>query len=66
MSKGEGWEPGRWWRVIYADNRLRPKVWCETSSEDEARAALQTCPGGGVLQRLYVRTQREWRSASGV
>ena len=58
------WEPGRWWRVIYADERRyddgRVQVWCETSVEREARAALARCPGGGVLQRLYVRSEQRW------
>ena len=67
--------PTRWWRVIYADGSTypsshfcagQPRVWCETSNEDEARKSLETCPGGGVLQRLYERQPtetKEWRDA---
>jgi hypothetical protein len=61
--------PGRWWRVLYADRRRaengpdRLQLWCETSDEHEAREALVRCPGGGVLQQLYERTEREWRDA---
>lgn len=57
-------EPGRYWRVIYAVERpggWRKNVWCESSNEAEVREALATCPGGGRLQRNYVRTEREWR-----
>ena len=62
------WEPGRWWRVIYAQERpggWRANVWCETSNPAEARAALTKCPGGGVLQRIYEREEREWRNVDG-
>lgn len=64
------WEPGRWWQVIYADGRVfpeghswagSPQVWCESSDEQEVRASLETCPGGGVLRRLYERRERKWR-----
>lgn len=59
-----GWEPGRWWRVVYRsaeDGKLR--LWCETSNEQEARDALKTCPDGGLLQRSYERHETEWREA---
>ena len=49
-------EPGRWWRVTYAGG-----VWCETSDERQAREALTACPSAGPLQRLYSRTQSQWR-----
>lgn len=70
-------ERTRWWRVTYADGRrFGPgqyagidlegllQVWCETSNEEEAREALQTCPSGGVLWCLYERIEREWRVES--
>jgi hypothetical protein len=48
--------------VTYDDGRsLHWRVWCETSNEQEARAALRTCPGEGVLERLYERSDAEWR-----
>jgi hypothetical protein len=57
VNKLEGeFEPGRWWQVTYAGG-----LWIETSREDEARRALAKCPSPGVLQRMYERTQREWR-----
>lgn len=33
------WEDGRWWRVISDDGT---ELWCETSDEKEARAALKS------------------------
>lgn len=59
------WEPTRWWRVM-GDDPSGPRwanrrvLWCETSDEQEARSALETC-SDGVLQRLYRRTEQEWR-----
>lgn len=52
------WEPGRWWRVTYDGPS---GIWCETSVEEEARDAHAECPGGGSLQRQYIRTEEEWR-----
>jgi hypothetical protein len=51
------WEPGRWWQVVEPNGEL----WCETSSEKEAREALTTAPDGGVLNRLWRREELEWR-----
>jgi len=48
------WEPGRWWRVVAPDGSL----WCETSDEDEARAAVRP---GDELQRQWRRLEQEWR-----
>jgi hypothetical protein len=48
-----GWEPTKWWRVT-RDKTL----WCETSSEDEARDSMQP---GDVLQQLWKIEEREWR-----
>jgi hypothetical protein len=47
------WEPGRWWKVVAPDGSL----WCETSSEREAREALRP---GDRLFRLWQRTEYEW------
>lgn len=33
----DGWQPDQWWRVIMSDGT----VWCGTTSEIEARAALE-------------------------
>lgn len=53
------WAPGRWWRVIAPDGSL----WCETSNEQEARAAVRD---GDVLERLFNGPHlREWRAAGG-
>ena len=38
--------PGRWWRVIAPDGSL----WCETSSEDEAREEMRP---GDRLERWW-------------
>ena len=38
--------PGRWWRVIAPDGSL----WCETSSEDEARDSMRP---GDRLERWW-------------
>jgi hypothetical protein len=46
-------EPGRWWRVIDADEKL----WCETSSEDEARGFVRP---GDRLQRRSEGYVYEW------
>jgi hypothetical protein len=47
------WEPGRWWQVINPAGQL----WCETSSESEARAAVRP---GDTLRRMYVRSESKW------
>jgi hypothetical protein len=49
------WEPARWWRVVTESGA----VWCETSSESEARAELWP---GYTLLRLWRRTEQEWRT----
>lgn len=50
------WEPSRWWRVIAPDGSL----WCETSSESEARDNVRL---GDTLQRLWVpKVDGEWRN----
>lgn len=55
---GDEMEPGRWWRVVAHGDRL----WCETSNEDEARRALLMCPYDFPwLERLFERSEREWR-----
>lgn len=49
------WFRTRWWRVILADGTL----WCETSSETEARDRV---PKGATVQRLYEKHKYEWRT----
>jgi hypothetical protein len=49
-----GWQPTKWWRVTAPDGSL----WCETSNEQEARDAMRS---GDTLQRLYERSESEWR-----
>lgn len=49
-----GWEPGRWWRVLAPDG----SVWCETSDEQEAVAALRP---GDRLMLQWRRVETEWR-----
>jgi hypothetical protein len=46
--------PTRWWRVVAEDGSL----WCETSDEEEARAAMRP---GDKLERLWTATINEWR-----
>ena len=53
------WEPGRWWRAVAPDG----SVWCETSDEQEARAAVRP---GDRLFRLWQRSEQEWRPAGEV
>jgi len=48
------WEQGRWWRVLDE----RGKLWCETSSEREAREAMRP---GDKLQALWTKLETEWR-----
>jgi len=48
------YQPTRWWRVMRGDT-----LWCETSSEKEARASMRP---GDVLYRLWSLTLEEWRS----
>jgi len=50
------WVATRWWRVIDPDGKL----WCETSDEKEARDRMRP---GDTLQRLWQRSDREWRDA---
>lgn len=61
-----GFTPGRWWRVTYIEDDATTRLlWCETSSEVEARAALAQLEDNqqGLLQRLFERvvTTSEWR-----
>lgn len=51
----DGWEPGRWYRIRQPDGTL----WMETSNGDEARREAKKT--GWPLERLYVKTQTEWR-----
>lgn len=69
LQEDGNWVPDRWWRVVYADGSRYPTghylegqrhIWCETSDEAEARAAIATCPGGGQLQRLHVMQTKVW------
>lgn len=54
-------KPGRWWRVLLADGSL----WCETSDEEEARAAFTAAPGRlPTIERQWYRSEEyEWRAA---
>ena len=54
MSKSDQWKPTRWWRVLGPDD----SIWCETSSEQEARDSLKP---GYALQQLYEKVERRWR-----
>jgi hypothetical protein len=54
VSKSDEWKPTRWWRVLGPDDSL----WCETSSEKEARDSLKP---GYSLQQLYEKVERRWR-----
>jgi len=54
MTSDDGFEPGRWWRVLATDG----SVWAETSDEDEARGAVR--PGDRLL-RQFIYQAREWR-----
>lgn len=47
------WGPGRWWQVLAPDGSL----WCGTSDEQEARAAMRP---GDRLQRLMQRVEQRW------
>lgn len=53
MEIGE-WVRGRWWRVVAPDGSL----WCETSSEKEARENMRP---DDTLWKLWVQESREWR-----
>lgn len=50
------WVPGRWWRVIDGTGRL----WCETSSERDARQRLPGATQPARLERLEQRTGTRW------
>jgi hypothetical protein len=49
-----GYSPGKWWRVLGPEEEL----WCETSSEKEARAIMRP---GDILERHYVKHDAQWR-----
>lgn len=53
-APGDGWEPGRWWRVVAPDGQL----WCETSDEAEARGSVRP---GDTLERLWRCVEEQWR-----
>lgn len=48
------YQPTKWWAVIGPNNQL----WCETSSEKEARENMRL---GDKLFRLYQKVEKEWR-----
>jgi alkylated DNA nucleotide flippase Atl1 len=50
------WFPTPWWRVVLADGSL----YCETSSENEAREDI---PKGATVQHLFEKHKRQWRDA---
>lgn len=50
----DGWERGRWWRVLGPDDDL----WCETSDREEAEESMRP---GDRLQRQWRREEDEWR-----
>jgi hypothetical protein len=47
------WEPTRWWRVVDPAGKL----WCETSSEYEARSWMRE---GDTLEHLHSQIFYEW------
>lgn len=47
------WKPSRIWTVLDHTG----EIWCQTSDEQEAREAWETCPGGGKLYREYRRQE---------
>jgi hypothetical protein len=51
------WENDRWWRVVSTSGT---KLWCETSDEKEARAAMDECPYPARLDRHQVCTAQRW------
>jgi len=53
-TEDDGFEPTSWWRVVAPDGSL----WCETSNVNEARRVLRI---DDRLERLYVKTEEEWR-----
>lgn len=46
------WKPGRWWTVLDKNKNL----WCETSSEEEARREHEN-KKGSTLHREYMTDQ---------
>lgn len=58
------WELTRWWRVVRdVPDPGREDVWCESSDEDENRDAMKSAPYPARLERLWRRTEGEWRRA---
>lgn len=53
MSIPAGFEPTRWWKVVGPDGRL----WCETSSEKEARTSMRD---GDKIYRLFEKKEQQW------
>jgi hypothetical protein len=53
------WEPTRWWRSVLVDGSL----WCESSDEQEVRAAAARAPTPATVERLMQRTQTMWVSS---
>jgi len=63
MSEGE-WINDGWWRVLgTAPGPTMKRLWCETSLEAEARAALKRCPYPARLERHVRRTEERWVKA---
>ncbi len=65
MVPVSGWEETRWWRVVRdVPNPGRRDIYSESSDEEAEREALAKCPWKHArLERLWERTEREWRPA---
>lgn len=52
------WEPGRWYRLV---NPLDGSLWMETSDINEAVEEQRRSGNEYVFQRLWIRSDSEWR-----
>lgn len=53
-TKKDKYQPGRWWRLLSPKGELL----VETSSRDDI---LRFYKLGDTIERLYIRTDSEWR-----
>lgn len=63
--QADDWKSARWWRVVRQVPNPGPgDLWCETTDEAEARAALMTAPYPARLEHLKRRVEQQDESGT--